>query len=495
MSGATSRVEQLACPPPAEPQLLQGRAWLATAGEPWTVIRRGRVTAAILGGLTPVIDDGELLTAFKSAAEPAMAPVLGQRAHMAIDIEKLLRLGIHEAVQAVHFVNFWLCAGQRMLMFQFGRPDRYLLPFYRRDLAAGRLTPADALELIDCLGIMLSEYTPRGLAVGWMLGGGDAAGVDVCNELTALFLDSVERVRLSHPAVGLCWTPDIPRPIMAQISGLLAAGLTHPVFFNDDLISAGLMEAALPPAEACLYQHSTCVEITPIASSNVYVASPYVNLVQLLHDTLGLPPAVPATTPAAEPVAAAAGRRPETFEALLAGYRRRLAAAVRQAAIEQNTIQATRRYNGGLPRLSCFVNDCLARGCDIDRGGARYNGIEPSFVGLSNLVDSLAAMRKFVYDEGVLGLDELVQALASDFAGREDLRHMLLNRSPKYGNDDDSVDDLAVQVTGWIRDRVGPHAAPRRHCGQPQVQPAARRRRLCVVAGRPGRDLLAARRL
>src|SRR5450759_3412412 len=210
--------------------------------ELWTVIRRGRVTAAILGGLTPVIDDGELLAgkfsrraltpeeaaelaAFKSAVEPAMAPVLGQRAHMAIDIEKLLRLGIrelqrtiegyrarldlarpaeleqdafyraclialeavcdyaqryaelaatlaaaepdparraelenlaavcrrvpafpartfHEAVQAVHFVNFCLCAGRRMLMFQFGRPDRYLLPFYRRDPSAGRLTPA-----------------------------------------------------------------------------------------------------------------------------------------------------------------------------------------------------------------------------------------------------------------------------------------------------------------------------------------------------------------
>ena len=547
-------LEQLACPPPVEPQLLQGRAWLATAGEPWTVVRRARVTAAILTGLTPIIDDGELLAgkfcrraltpdetaelaSFKSAAEPAMAPVLGQRAHMAIDIEKLLRLGIrelqrsiegyrarldparpedleqdafyraclialdgvcvyaqryaelaaglasaepdptrraelenlaavcrrvpeypartfHEAVQAVHFVTFCLCAGQRMLLFQLGRPDRYLLPFYRRDLAAGRLTPADAQELIDCLGIMLSEYTPRGLAVGWMLGGRDASGMDVCNELTALFLDSIDHVRLSYPAVGLCWTPDTPRPIMAQVSRLLAAGLTHPALFNDDVITAGLMEAGLPPAEACLYQHSTCVEITPIASSNVYVASPYINLVQLLHDTLGLPPTAPASAPVGEPLTASTGERPETFEALLAGYRLRLAAAVRQAVIDQNTIQATRRYNGGFPLLSCFVNDCLARGCDIDQGGARYNWIEPSFVGLANLVDSLAAIRQFVYEERALGLDELVKILACNFAGREDLRLMLLNRAPKYGNDDERVDELAVQVTDWIRDEV-----------------------------------------
>ena len=70
--------------------------------------------------------------------------------------------------------------------------------------------------------------------------------------------------------------------------------------------------------------------------------------------------------------------------------------------IDQNTHQATRRYNGGFPLLSCFVNDCLARGTDIDHGGARYNWIEPYFVGLSNLVDSLAAIRQFVYEEGTL---------------------------------------------------------------------------------------------
>jgi formate C-acetyltransferase len=138
----------------------------------------------------------------------------------------------------------------------------------------------------------------------------------------------------------------------------------------------------------------------------------------------------------------------------LEGYRRRLSGAVRQAVIAENTNQATRRYNGGFPLLSCFVNDCLARGRDIDHGGARYNWIEPSFVGLSNLVDSLAAIRKFVYEEGTVGLGELVEAMAADYAGREDLRLMLLHRAPKYGNDEEEVDALATLITGWIRDEV-----------------------------------------
>lgn len=538
---------------PAECELLRARAWLEAADEPWTVMRRAREVAAVLRGMTPVIDDEELLAGkyclrpatteelaelgrYRESGARARPPVWGQRAHMAIDFDTLLRVGtagisaqieeyraaldltrpehmekdafyracllalaalvdcshnyadlaelqareaagerrrellalaevcrrvpeypartFYEAVQCAHFVTFALCAGHNMLLMQLGRPDRYLLPFYRRDVAAGRLTADEAQELIDCLGLMLSEYTPRGLAVGWLLGGRDASGTDVCNELTTMFLRSIGHIRLAYPCVGLCWSSQTPAEVMELACELLAQGLSHPALFNDEVITEGLRLLGLPPAEACLYQQSTCVEITPIASSNVYVASPYINLLWLLHDMLGLagedgnnglPSVEP--KPLIEP-------RPATFAALLEGYRRRLAHEIRQAVIAQNTAQATRRYNGGFPLLSCFVNDCLARGKDIDHGGARYNWIEPSFVGLANLVDALAAIRQFVYEDQVVSLDDLVAALEDDFAGREDLRLMLLNRAPKYGNDDDSVDDLAVLVTGWITEEV-----------------------------------------
>jgi len=135
-----------------------------------------------------------------------------------------------------------------------------------------------------------------------------------------------------------------------------------------------------------------------------------------------------------------------------------LSGAIREAVISQNTQQATRRYNGGFPLLSCFVNDCLARGTDIDHGGARHNWIEPNFVGLSNLADSLAAIRQFVYEEGTLPLDELSAAMESNFAGREDLRLMLLNRAPKYGNDEPTVDAMATEIADFIRDEVRRYA-------------------------------------
>ena len=529
-----------------EPELLWARSWLASSGEPWTIVRRGRVTADVLNGMTPVIDPEELIVGkfcprdltseeqeelerWGQYGEPARGKDWGQRSHMAIDFEKLLRLGtdgireqitfyrsrldmtrpedqekdafyraclltldamigysfrhaelaeeratreedqarreelreiasvcrrvpaapartFREAVQCAHFVTFCLCAAQKMLLFQLGRPDRYLLPFYRRDVAAGILTPEAAQELIDCLGLMLCEYTPRGLAVGFMIGGRDSTGADVSNELTELFLQSIPHTRLSYPGIGLCWNPDTPRPLLEKSARLLSGGLSHPAIFNDEVITAGMLRAGLPPGEACLYQNSTCVEITPIASSNVYVASPYINLLQLLHDLLGVPPL--------EGDAEVQPRTYASFDALMSAYREHLSEVIRNAVADQNVAQATRRYNGGFPLLSCFVNDCLARGRDIDHGGARYNWIEPSFVGLSNLIDSLTAIRQFMFEEGVVDTEELVRAMANDFEGREELRQMLSNRAPKYGNDDDTVDALAVEITGWIRDEV-----------------------------------------
>ena len=94
----------------------------------------------------------------------------------------------------------------------------------RVGVAAGRITPDEALEWIDCLAIMLSEYTPRGLAVGWMVGGRDASCADVCNELTALCLRSIGHTRLSYPGIGLCWTPDTPPVTTPAMSPWMPTG-------------------------------------------------------------------------------------------------------------------------------------------------------------------------------------------------------------------------------------------------------------------------------
>lgn len=346
-----------------------------------------------------------------------------------------------EALQSVHFVTWAMCAGNRMLLMQLGRPDRYLLPYYERDLALGRITREQALELVDCLAILLNEYTPRGLAVGWMVGGRDSTGRDITNELTNLMLQSIAHVRMAYPGIGLCWTPDTPHETLELACHLLARGYSHPALFADDVVTEGLLQLGLPYRDACNYIHSTCVEITPIAISNVYVASPYYNLVQALHDAIGL-----GNGSVGEPCS-----DPATFDDLMAAWKARIGEMIRDGVTEQNRCMLTRATAGGFPLLSCFVNDCLARGRDIDRGGARANWIESSFVGLANLVDSLAAIRQLVYEERRFTFDEIRRALADNFAGHESLL-AAIQRVPKYGNDDDTVDALAVMVTRFLRD-------------------------------------------
>ena len=524
-----------------EPPLLWARSWMASSGEPWFIIRRGRACGDVLRELTPIIDPGELivgkyhpreLTAeerqelqnWNKYAARAVPYAGGQRSHMAVDYNKLLNLGIRgvkeeienyisrlslddpvdlekdafyrsctialdgvinysnryadhaeelcrkeedefrqlelrdiaricrdvpenpastfrEALQSLHFLTFCLCAGQRMSLFQLGRPDRYLWPFYQRDLAEGRITPDEAQELLDCLCILFNEYTPRALAVGFMVGGRDAHGNDVSNDLTRMFLDTIGHTRMSYPGIGLCWHRDMPSDLMEKSAELMAQGLTHPAIFNDEVITKGMMDAGLPPAEACLYIHSTCVELSPIASANVKVASPYINLIQALHDVLRV-----GTAGSPEN-----GDPPgfSSIEELKNAIRSRLATMFQHGIRAENMNFISRRYHGGYPLNSCFVNDCLRRGKDIDHGGARYNWVEPNFVGLANLADALAAIRKFVFQEKSATLSELVGAIRENFDGQEGLRQMLLNRSPKYGNDNDEVDALADEIMSW----------------------------------------------
>ncbi len=548
MSEATERVKMLREAALAktviraeESALLWARSWMASSGEPWFIIRRGRACGDVLRGLTPIIGPGELivgkyhpreLTAgereelhnWSKYAARALPYAGGQRSHMAIDYDKLLHLGIsgvkeeienyrsylnlndasdlekdafyracitaldgvidyanryadhaeelcgkeadefrkselreiaricrevpenpastlREALQSVHFMTFCLCAGQRMSLFQLGRPDRYLWRFYQSDVAAGRITPYEAQELLDCLCILFNEYTPRALAVGFMVGGMDAHGNDVSSDLTRMFLDTIGHTRLSYPGIGLCWHRDMPPDLLEKSSSLLAQGLTHPAIFNDEVITKGMMNAGLPPAEACLYIHSTCVELSPIASSNVKVASPYINLIQALHDVLHVGrSASPGTD------------KPPDFsslEELKMAIRSRLAEMFQQGIRTENMNFISRRYHGGYPLNSCFVNDCLRRGKDIDHGGARYNWTEPNFVGVANLADALAVIRKFVFQEKSMTFSELVDVIRDNFDGHESLRQMLLNRSPKYGNDDDEVDALATEIVSW----------------------------------------------
>lgn len=339
----------------------------------------------------------------------------------------------YEAVQSVHFLTYCLSLNPFRFchqQFQLGRPDRYLLPFYEADVARGVLTRERAQLLLDCLGIQINMRVPNGLSCGYLVGGRDADGRCVANELTAMCMQVIDDIRLVYPAVGLCYVDEMPDRYLEQACEILSHGRSHPAIFGDDVIARGLQSYGIPAHDAHSYIHSTCVEITPIATSNVWVASPYTNMAQLLLNTMT--------------------REFDSFEDHVSFIMQRIDEGIARNYGVQKENRRVRAKNSLNPLLSCFVNDCLLRGVDIEQGGARYNWIMPSFVGMANLVDSLYALKHLVYDRKEMSVVELREILDRNFEGHEDLRLRLLNTLPKYGNDIDEIDAYFSRFTEHI---------------------------------------------
>ncbi|MBO5271083.1 MAG: hypothetical protein J6B77_09875, partial [Clostridia bacterium] len=314
--------------------------------------------------------------------------------------------------------------------FQLGHPDRYLYPYYKNDIEKGIITKEEAQALLDCLGIQINMRVPSGLSSGYMVGGRDENGEVVANELTEMLMQVVDDVKLVYPAVGLCYTRDMPDAFLQTACEILSRGRSHPAIFNDDVITRGLIGYGVPENEARSYIHSTCVEITPVASSNVWVASPYTNMAQLLLDTMT--------------------REYDSFEAHISALLELLDHHIEKNFSEQSDLRKHRAVHAMNPLLSCFVNDCIARGTDIEKGGARYNWIMPSFVGMANLVDSVYVLKKIVYDDGEYTVCALKEILDHNFEGNEALRQRLLTALPKYGNDIDEIDQYFGMFTSHI---------------------------------------------
>ncbi|MBE6609203.1 MAG: hypothetical protein E7634_00890 [Ruminococcaceae bacterium] len=339
----------------------------------------------------------------------------------------------YEAVQSAHFVTYCLSLNPLRMghqQFQLGHPDRYLLPYYEKDIKDGTLTKEKAQLLLDCLGIQINMRVPRGLSSGYMVGGRDENGEIVENELTEMLMQVIDDIRLVYPSVGLCYTEDMPKAYLAKACRILSHGRSHPAIFNDDIISKGLQSYGVPESESHSYIHSTCVEITPVASSNVWVASPYTNMAQLLLDTMT--------------------REYDSFDEHISALLEKLDASIQHNFSVQNSLRKHRAENAMNPLLSCFVKDCLARGADIEKGGARYNWIMPSFVGMANLVDSVYVLKKIVYEEKAYTVRSLKEILDNNFDGNERLRLRLLNGLPKYGNDIDEIDGYFGMFTDHI---------------------------------------------
>jgi trans-4-hydroxy-L-proline dehydratase len=345
----------------------------------------------------------------------------------------------HEAIQLMYLMTIALWFGEDHGLTTPGRMDQTLRRFYEADLAAGLITRDGARDLISCLFIQLNEILGPGSAISVIVGGRDTAGQDVTNDLTYLTLEARLATQLVYPTVGIAWHEGTPPELMDFSTRMLSTGIGDPAFFNDELIVAGLRDHGVSEPDSYNWMNSTCVEVKVCGASHMWVTAPYFNCPKALLEVM-------------DGVADGSVPDPGSFEALSRAVQNHLAATVRGAAENLDWVWQQRAVTGCFPLASCVISDCLERGLDFDRGGARYHWVEDSFVGLANLVDGLLAVKELVYDSADLTLLQLRDVLKADFGGHEALRQRILNAIPKYGNDDPEADALAVKWADFLSD-------------------------------------------
>ena len=328
---------------------------------------------------------------------------------------------------------------------QLGRFDQYMWPVLRRQLELGEMTMVEAQELLECLWLKFSTYTAVDMdnLQNIILGGLTSDGVDATNPLSYMCLEATDQLGTIDPKWSIRVHGDSPGEFLGRAAEIIRKGVSEPGIYNDEIIIKALTEAGVPLEDARDYTNDGCSEILVQGSTNPWAFEARVKLLKCLELTVEFIQDF------------------ESFEEFYGSYKDRVSVAVSLAVANANVLQEAVPRISPNPWLSAGVEGCLEKMMDVTEGGARYNSAAVCATGLADAVDSLAALRKMVYEERLISPGELLMALEADFEGYERMRLLLLNRAPKFGNDDDYVDSLAADLVEHLHREVTRHRNPR----------------------------------
>jgi len=370
-----------------------------------------------------------------------------------------------EAVQAYWFVHLGVIIELNTWdAFSPGRLDQHLYPFYKKQLADGAITREQAQELLRCLWIKFNNQ-PAPPKVGVTAaesgtytdfanintGGLKADGSDGVNEVTYILLDVIDEMRLLQPSTNIQLSQKSPDDFLRRALEIVRKGWGQPSIFNADMIIKELLNQGKNIEDARNGGASGCVE-TGAFGKEAYILTGYFNLVKVFEITLnnGIDPKT------GKQIGLMIGS-PESFkefEELFAAFQKQLKYFIDIKVKGNNIIEKLYANYLPAPFLSILIDDCIKKGMDYNAGGARYNTNYIQGVGLGSLTDTMTAVKYHVYDKKTFTFAELLQVLKSNFDGYENVRQLLLNKTPKYGNDDDYADDIMKSIFQVYYDEV-----------------------------------------
>ena len=362
-----------------------------------------------------------------------------------------------EALQAYWFIHLGVITELNTWdSFCPGRFDQHLYPFYERGLAEGTLTREDARELLECLWVKFNNQ-PAPAKVGVTAaesgtytdfanintGGLKPDGSDGVNAVTYLLLDVIDEMRLLQPSSNLQLSKKNPARFLRRGLEIVRQGWGQPSIFNAAMVVEELLRQGKSLEDARQGGTSGCVE-TGAFGKEAYILTGYFNLPKVLE--IALNNGVDPRTGKKIGVESGDPRAFRSYAELFAAFRRQLHHFIDIKVRGNQLIERLFAQHLPAPFLSVLIDDCIARGRDYHAGGARYNTTYIMCVAPGTCTDSLSAIRYHVFDRQTITMEELLAALRANFEGHERTRLLLLNRTPKYGNDDDYADRILADV-------------------------------------------------
>lgn len=345
-----------------------------------------------------------------------------------------------------------------------GHYDRLLYPFYENDIKEGRISQEEAQSLIDCM-ILITDarwsHTAEtsGTNASLVIGGCDADGNVIFNEVTRLILNSFIKYETSSPKLEARISSSHPKEYKKMIAEIAALGRNALTILNDEVLIEAHHKIGKKLEDCRLYLAGGCQE--PVLSNECNNrAFMYLNLPQLLNGML-FPKELDFWT--REQIMLCRPDQEKTFEGFYESVIYNLSQFLFACAGHYNRFEQIWAEINPMPLFSATMDSCIEKKKDISRGGARYNSTSFSLIGIGTFIDSLYAVRKAVYEDGKLSMEQMRELLRTDFEGQEPLRLYLMNKIPKYGQDDPEVEafagkvfhDLAVHSSGMPNARGG----------------------------------------
>lgn len=370
-----------------------------------------------------------------------------------------------EALQSVWFLFVILHMESNASSFSPGRMDQYLYPFYLSDLKSGLIDINSAQELIDSLFIKFNQIVYlrnthsaeffAGFPIGFnvTLGGQKENGDDAANKLTYLFLKAQDHVRLPQPNLTARIHKGSSDEFLNECSRVIGIGTGMPQIVNDESIIPSLNKAGITTTDSIDYALVGCVELTTQGNFLGWSDAAMFNLVKTLELTLN------------NGICMLSGKQiglntgflydhPD-YDSFEAAFRKQIDFFIGKMITACEIVEKYHQTHLPSPFLSSVVDNCLINGKDVTQGGAKYNYSGIQAIQVANIADSLAVLKKLVFEEKIIEKKKFLHALVNNFRDNEPLRQSCINRVPKYGNDIAWVDEIGSEWIKYFADKLG----------------------------------------